>query len=48
MENLLKILPLAALLIVAVIGVWRGFARKPDSTANRAKGGGPKWDYWRD
>ena len=41
--NLLKIAPIAIVLAVAVIVVFRGLSRDGDSTNNRAKGGGPRW-----
>lgn len=37
--NLLKIAPLAILVLAAVITVFRGLGRKPDSRNNQAKGG---------
>ncbi|PCD77233.1 hypothetical protein CLN94_05590 [Pseudothioclava arenosa] len=39
---------LGGMLAVASLLVWRGFRTPPDDTNNRAKGGGAKWDYWRD
>ena len=41
--NLLKIAPLAAILVVAVVVVFRGMGRDGDSTNNRARGGGSSW-----
>ena len=40
LSNLLKIAPMAIILIVAIIFVLRGLRRDGDSTNNRAKGGG--------
>ena len=45
MELVLQIAPLAVLLIGAVVLVWRGMARKPDNTANKARGGGADSHY---
>ena len=42
--NILKITPIAIVLVVAAIVVFRGISRDGDSTNNRAKGGGPR--YW--
>ncbi|MCV2881526.1 hypothetical protein [Actibacterium sp. XHP0104] len=39
---------LGGLIVLASVMVWNGFRTPPDDTNNRAKGGGPKWDYWRD
>ncbi len=41
MDNLLMLLPAAALILGALVLVWRGMRRKPDDTANTARGGGP-------
>ena len=47
MTNLLKIAPLAILIILVFVGVFWGLGRKRDSTHNRAKGGGlSNWDHW--
>ena len=40
MKPVFQIMPIAIVLIVAVIAVWRGFSIKPDRTNNNAKGGG--------
>ncbi|QMU57394.1 MAG: hypothetical protein GKR98_03755 [Boseongicola sp.] len=47
MKPALQIMPIALLLAVAVVAVWRGMDTKPDRTGNRAKGGGAKWKYWK-
>lgn len=39
--NILKILPLAGLIVLAFVLVLRGLGRKADDTNNQAKGGGP-------
>jgi hypothetical protein len=41
MDALFKLAPLGALLLFAVIVVWRGLRRKPDSSKNSESGGGP-------
>ena len=36
-------LPLAILVLGALIVVWRGLGKGSDDTSNRAKGGGAHW-----
>lgn len=40
MKPVFQIMPIALVLIGAVVAVWRGFSVKPDRTKNRAKDGG--------
>lgn len=47
-DLLIGLAPLFALAVFAVVIVWRGLSTKSDDTDNRAKGGGAKWDHWRD
>ncbi|SMX22422.1 hypothetical protein [Boseongicola aestuarii] len=43
MRPVFQIMPIALLLIGAVIAVWRGIDTKSDRTNNRGKGGGASW-----
>lgn len=45
MELFWQIAPLMALLMFAVVIVLRGLRRKPDSSANKARGGGSASHY---
>ena len=44
METLLNIIPLALIVIIAVVAVWRGMRTKPDDAANRT--GKSDTHYW--